>query len=114
MEAVMAASTEFDKVLQEMADGGGPLLEALAKMNTGLIDGQEIDERTVLLMRFAALVALDAPAPSYLVTLALAEQSGITPQAVQAALVALAPVVGGPRVISAAMKVMQARQLAGG
>ena len=55
-----------------------------------------------------------APAQSYLVTLALAERSGITPQAVQAALAALAPVVGGPRVVSAATKVLQAVHMAGG
>ena len=107
-------STEFDKVMQELADGGGPVLEALAQMNAGRGDSPELDERTVLLMRFAALVALDAPAQSYLVTLALAEQSGVTPQAVQSALAALAPVVGGPRVISAAAKVQQAVHIAGG
>ena len=106
-------SADFDKVMQELADGGGPVLEALARMNAGLGDSPEFDQRTVLLMRFAALVALDAPAESYLVTLALAEQAGISPQAVQAALIALAPVVGGPRVISAATKVTQAVRLAG-
>jgi 4-carboxymuconolactone decarboxylase len=107
------ATTEFDKVMQELADGGGPVLEALAQMNAGFVASAELDEKTVLLIRFAALVALDAPAQSYLVTLAVAEQSGVTPQAVQAALVALAPVVGGPRVISAATKVTHAVQIAG-
>jgi alkylhydroperoxidase/carboxymuconolactone decarboxylase family protein YurZ len=109
----MTTGTEFDKVLRELADGGGPVLEALAQMNAGFTESQALDERSVLLVRFAALVALDAPAQSYLVTLALAEKSGITPQAVEAALIALAPVVGGPRVISAATKVRQAVHLAG-
>jgi alkylhydroperoxidase/carboxymuconolactone decarboxylase family protein YurZ len=109
----MATSTEFDKVMQELADGGGPVLEALAQMNLGVMESKHLDERTLLLVRFAALVALDAPPQSYVVTLALADKSGITPQAVQAALVALAPVVGGPRIISAATKVMQAVQIAG-
>jgi 4-carboxymuconolactone decarboxylase len=106
------ANTDYDKVMQDLADGGGPVLEALAQMNAGFMDSQDLDERTVLLVRFAALVALDAPPQSYLVTLALAEQSGIPPQAIQAALVALAPVVGGPRVISAAEKVMNAVRIA--
>ena len=110
----MTASVEFDKVLQEMAEGGGPVLEALARMNAGLLDSPAIDGRTMLLMRFAALVALDAPAPSYLVTLTLAEQAGITPDVVEAALVALAPVVGGPRLISAAAKVRDAVRIGGG
>lgn len=105
--------TEFDKVMKELADGGGPVLEALARMNTGGMESSELDERSILLIRFAALVALDAPAQSYLVTLAVAEQSGITPQAIQATLVALAPVVGGPRVVSAATKVMHAVRIAG-
>jgi alkylhydroperoxidase/carboxymuconolactone decarboxylase family protein YurZ len=109
----MSTSTAFDEVMRELAEGGGPVMETLAQMNTGLGDSPEIDERTILLMRFSALVALDAPAQSYLVTLALAERAGITPQAVQAALAALAPVVGGPRVVSAATKVMQAVHMAG-
>jgi alkylhydroperoxidase/carboxymuconolactone decarboxylase family protein YurZ len=109
----VATSTEFDKVMQELAEGGGPVLEALARMNAGFLDSGELDERTVLLMRFAALVALDAPAQSYLVTLALADKSGIPPDTVQAALVALAPVVGGPRVVSAAAKVREAVRIAG-
>jgi 4-carboxymuconolactone decarboxylase len=109
----MTDSKEFDEVMRELADGAGPVIEALAQMNTGFMTSEDLDERTVLLVRFAALVALDAPAPSYLVTLALAEKSGITPRAVQAALIALAPVVGGPRVVSAAAKVRQAVQIAG-
>lgn len=108
----MTTSNDFDSVMQELADGGGPLLQAIARMNAGIGNSPEFDERTMLLMRFAALVALDAPAQSYLVTLALAEQSGVTPQAVQDALVALAPVVGTPRVLSAADKVAQAVQIA--
>jgi alkylhydroperoxidase/carboxymuconolactone decarboxylase family protein YurZ len=109
----VATSTEFDKVMQELADGGGPVLEALARMNAGFLDSTELDERTVLLIRLAALVALDAPAQSYLVTLALAEESGLPPDTVQAVLVALAPVVGGPRIVSAAAKIRQAVRLAG-
>lgn len=104
----MATGAEFDKVMQELADGGGPVLEALARMNTGALDSRELDGKTVLLMRFAALVALDAPAQSYLVTLALGAEAGLPPETVQAALVALAPVVGGPRIISAAAKVREA------
>ena len=107
-------NTELDKVMRDLADGGGPVIEALAQMNAGFSESEALDERSVLLVRFAALVALDAPAQSYLVTLAVAEQAGITPDAVQAALIALAPVVGGPRVISAAAKVRQAVQIAGG
>ena len=109
----MATSSEFDKVMQELADGGGPVLEALARMNAGFLDAGELDDQTVLLMRFAALVALDAPAQSYLVTLAVAGESGIPPESVQAALIALAPVVGGPRIVSAAAKVQEAARLAG-
>jgi len=106
-------NVELDKVMQEMAQGGGPVLEALARMNAGFMDTTDIDDRTVLLMRFAALVALDAPAQSYLVTLAVAEQSGVTAEVIQAGLVALAPVVGGPRLVSAAAKVQEAVRMAG-
>ena len=76
----MRMNTEFDKVMRELADGGGPVLEALAQMNAGFTESEDLDERTVLLVRLAALVALDAPAQSYLVTLAVAEKAGITPK----------------------------------
>jgi|SRR3712207_5347764 len=108
----MTTSIDFDAVIRELAEGGGPVLEGLAQMNLGLLDAPSLDARTVLLMRLAALVALDAPAPSYLVTLAMAEQSGITTEDVQAALVTLAPVVGGPRIVSAAAKVTEAIRIA--
>jgi 4-carboxymuconolactone decarboxylase len=104
----MATSSKFEDEISELAAGGGPVLEALARMNSGMFDSPDLDQRTILLMRFAALVALDAPAQSYLVTLALADQAAIAPEVIQAGLVALAPVVGGPRVISAATNVMQA------
>jgi 4-carboxymuconolactone decarboxylase len=103
----VATGAEFDKVMQELADGGGPVIEALARMNQGALDSS-LDGQTVLLLRFAALVALDAPAQSYLVTLALGAEAGLPPETVQAALVALAPVVGGPRIVSAAAKVREA------
>jgi 4-carboxymuconolactone decarboxylase len=109
----MTTKSKFEEVARELAADGGPLFQALARLNTGLPASDDLDERTAVLMRFAALVALDAPPASYVVTLAIAEELGITPETIQAGLIGLAPVVGGPRIVSAAAGVQQAARMQG-
>jgi alkylhydroperoxidase/carboxymuconolactone decarboxylase family protein YurZ len=106
----MTTMSRFEELMGELAADGGPLFQALARMNTGLPTSGDLDERTAVLMRFAALVALDAPPASYVVTLAVAQELGITPEMIQAGLIGLAPVVGGPRIVAAAAAVQQAVQ----
>jgi 4-carboxymuconolactone decarboxylase len=113
MLAAMTTKSTFEEVIDELAAGGGPVFEALARLNSSVLDSGELDERTILLMRFAALVAVDAPPASYLVMMAVAEDFRITPEQLQAGLIALAPVVGGPRVVSAAAAVQEAVRMAG-
>jgi hypothetical protein len=87
-------------------------METLAQMNLGSLGQADIDEQTALLVRFGALVGLDAPAASYLIHLGLADEAGIKPETVRAALVALAPLVGSARIVAAADKVQRALQRA--
>ena len=108
----MSAKTESDLLLEDMAQGGGPVLSTLAQMSAGALNHAGISEQTALLVRFAALVALDAAPASYLVNLALAEEALIDPEAIRGTLAALAPLVGSARVVSAAGKVAEAWQLA--
>jgi 4-carboxymuconolactone decarboxylase len=109
----MTTRSTFEEVIGEIAADGGPVFAALARMNSGLPASGDLDERTAVLMRFAALIALDASPASYLVTLAVAQELDISPETIQAGLIGLAPVVGGPRVVSAAASVQQAVRMAG-
>ena len=61
-----------------------------------------------MIARLAALVAVDAPPASYLANAEAAADSGVTADDVQAVMIAVAPVVGTARVVSAGGKIVRA------
>ena len=61
-----------------------------------------------MLVRLAALAAMDARPLSYLANLGAAVDSGVTVERMQDVLVAIAPIIGTPRVVSAAVAVTEA------
>jgi alkylhydroperoxidase/carboxymuconolactone decarboxylase family protein YurZ len=67
-----------------------------------------LDERTYALVKIAALIALDAPPASYGWQIAAALEIGVSPEDLLGVLRAIAPQVGGPRVVAAAPEVMLA------
>src|SRR4051794_1194424 len=73
-----------------------------ARETTGL------DPRTFGLVKIAALIALDAPPASYMWQVAGALDGGATPEDILGALRAVAPQVGGPRVVAGAAELMVA------
>jgi alkylhydroperoxidase/carboxymuconolactone decarboxylase family protein YurZ len=79
-----------------------PLLDTLMTMNTVSVQRAGLDDRSLMLIRLAALVAVGASAGSYLVTAIAAEEAGLTLEDARAVLIAVAPIVGSPRVVSAA------------
>ena len=103
------AKADLEDLLQAMTDDGGAVSEALARMSATALTASGLDERTAVLIRLAALVAMDASPVSYLVHLRLAESAAIDPATVRALLVELAPLVGTARIVSAADKAMRAR-----
>ena len=74
--------------------------------------GVYLDPRSFSLVKIAALIALDAPPTSYLWQVANALDSGCTPEDLVGVLKAIAPQVGGPRVVAAAPEIMVALGLA--
>jgi hypothetical protein len=58
--------------------------------------------------RLAALIAVGAPAGSYLLHIGTAAEAGITLDDVQGVLIAVAPIVGTPRIASAAAHIAKA------
>jgi 4-carboxymuconolactone decarboxylase len=65
-----------------------------------------LDARTFALVKIAALIALDAPPASYAWQISNALEEGVTAEDVLGVLRAVAPQVGGPRVIAAAPEIM--------
>jgi hypothetical protein len=61
-----------------------------------------------MLVRLAALVAVDAPPASYLLNLGVASEIGLEAEHVQGVLAAVAPIVGTARVASATGNIVRA------
>jgi alkylhydroperoxidase/carboxymuconolactone decarboxylase family protein YurZ len=61
-----------------------------------------------MLVRLAALAAVDAPAASYVLNTGAAADAGVTLEDVQGVLTAIAPVIGSPRVVSASVNLGEA------
>jgi alkylhydroperoxidase/carboxymuconolactone decarboxylase family protein YurZ len=91
-----------------MATGEAPVLEALIDINVASLSRTDLDPATLLLVRIAALAAVDAPATSYLMHVGPAVESGVRLEDVQDVLVAIAPIAGAPRVLKAATAITEA------
>jgi 4-carboxymuconolactone decarboxylase len=101
-----------DDQLAALAEGDGPVLEAIAAMNLDTLALSSLDPQSYMLVRLAALVAVNAPPASYLANLALAADVGLSREDVQGVLTAIAPIVGSPRIIAAAGNTLRALGLA--
>jgi alkylhydroperoxidase/carboxymuconolactone decarboxylase family protein YurZ len=85
-----------------------PVLDLLARMTADSIAASSLDTETLMLVRIAALAAVDAPPVSYLLNLDAASEIGIDPERVRGVLAAIAPIVGTARVASATGKIVEA------
>lgn len=88
------------------------LLDTVVEMNAVSIAKLESSPEAYLLVRLAALVAVDAPPASYLITLGAGADSMLELEDVRSVLIAVAPVVGAPRVVSAARNIADALGMA--
>ncbi|MET0522096.1 MAG: carboxymuconolactone decarboxylase family protein [Jiangellaceae bacterium] len=91
-----------------MATGEAPVLEALIDINAVALARTDLAPATLLLARIAALAAVDAPPASYLLHIGPAIESGVQLNDVQDVLVAVAPIVGAPRILKAAAAITEA------
>jgi alkylhydroperoxidase/carboxymuconolactone decarboxylase family protein YurZ len=89
-----------------------PVLDLLTEMTTASIERSELDPKTLMLVRLAALVSVDAPPVSYLTNLGVGGQVGVEAEDIQQVMIGIAPVVGTARVASAAGKIVRALGLA--
>ena len=88
-----------------------PVLDLLESMTANSIEASSLDSETLMLVRIAALVAVDAPPVSYALNLDAAGDLEIAPERVRGVLAAVAPIVGTARVASATSKIVRALRL---
>ncbi len=89
-----------------------PVLDTITDLTTVSADHNPLSPRDFMFARLAALIAVDAPPISYLANAEAAEKTGITADEIEGIMIAIAPVVGAPRVASAAGKILRALGLA--
>ena len=106
-----AVGQETHDALKGVSAGDLDILESAVGLREAHMEATGLDARTFALVKIAALIALDAPPASYAwqVTNALAD--GATPEDLLGVLRAVAPQVGGPRVVAAAPELMLAMGL---
>lgn len=89
-----------------------PVLDLLKDMTAASLDATNLDEQTLMLVRIAALIAVDAPSTSYLLNLGAAGEVDVDPEQIRGVLAAVAPIVGTARVVSATGKIVDALDVA--
>ncbi|HWH99743.1 MAG TPA: carboxymuconolactone decarboxylase family protein [Propionibacteriaceae bacterium] len=89
-----------------------PVLDLLASMTADSVEVSSLDPESLMLVRIAALVAVDAPPVSYLLNLLAGADVGLDAERVRGVLAAIAPIVGTPRVASATGKIVEALEVA--
>ena len=104
--AVVGADTH--QTLSDLSSGRGDVLEQALGLRELDRSASGLDPRTFALVKIAALIALDAPPASYAWQLGNALAVDVTPEDILGVLVAVAPQVGGPKVIAAAPEIMVA------
>jgi alkylhydroperoxidase/carboxymuconolactone decarboxylase family protein YurZ len=107
---VVGAGTH--ETLSGVAAGNLDILEKAVGLRELNREGSGLDAKTFALVKIAALIAMDAPPASYAWQVANALEEGVTPEEILGVLRAVAPQVGGPRVVAAAPEIMLALGLA--
>jgi len=89
-----------------------PVLDTLADITAASVEHNSLPPRELMMVRLAALIAVDAPAASYLLNAGAAQDSGVTAEDIQAVMIGVAPLVGTARVVSAGANILRALGLA--
>jgi 4-carboxymuconolactone decarboxylase len=108
--AVVGAETH--ETLSGLSAGNIEVLEEAVGLRERNRAGSGLEARTFALVKLAALIALDAPPASYAWQISNALEEGVTAEDFVGVLRAIAPQVGGPRIIAAAPEIMVAMGLA--
>jgi len=106
--AEVKVNDETRDVLGALAQGDPDLLAEGLEARANWKGKSGLDGRSYALVKLAALIALDAPPASYVWQVGNALAEGATPEDLVGVLIAIAPQVGGPRLVAAAPELMLA------
>jgi 4-carboxymuconolactone decarboxylase len=101
-------SSNTREVLAALALGDPDLLAAGLEVRAEWKARSGLDARSYALVKLATLIALDAPPASYMWQVSNALEAGATAEDLIGVLIAVAPQVGGPRLVAAAPEIMAA------
>jgi 4-carboxymuconolactone decarboxylase len=111
-EQMAAVAQDTHDALKGVSAGDLGIIESAVGLREAHQEATGLDARTFSLVKIAALIALDAPPASYAWQVPNALAEGATPEDLLGVLRAVAPQVGGPRVVAAAPELMLAMGLA--
>jgi len=103
---VVGADTH--QTLRAVSAGDVSVIETAIGLREQNREGSGLDPKSFALVKIAALIALDAPPASYMWQVANALEDGVSPEEILGVLRAVAPQVGGPKVVAAAPEIMLA------
>ena len=88
------------------------LLDTIIDMTAASVERADLDDRELLMVRLAALAAVGAPVSSYYLNIAAAVDTDMTLEDARSVLITIAPIVGTPKVVSAAAMIAEALGIA--
>ena len=100
--------TNANETLRVLSEGDLSVLTALLRMHESSLEESGLDPETFMLTRIAALATLDAAPASWLMNLGVSGEIGISPERIVGTLIAIAPVIGTARIVSAAGSIVGA------
>ncbi|TMB81602.1 MAG: carboxymuconolactone decarboxylase family protein [Chloroflexi bacterium] len=100
--------TNANETLRVLSEGDLSVLTALLRMHESSLEESGLDPETFMLTRIAALATLDAAPASWLMNLGVSGEIGISPERIVGTLIAIAPVIGTARIVSAAGSIVRA------
>jgi 4-carboxymuconolactone decarboxylase len=93
---------DYRATLRRLAVRDDRLIDALLGNECDSVPNSGLDERSHALARIGSLIALDATPAAYMCAVEAAIGAGVTYQQIVGALIAVIPIVGVARVVSAA------------
>ncbi len=85
-----------------------PVLELLARMTSDSFEASTLDLDTLMLVRIAVLVAVDAPPVSYALNLEVGAEEGLDLDTIRGVLTVIAPIVGTAKIAAATGNIVRA------
>jgi alkylhydroperoxidase/carboxymuconolactone decarboxylase family protein YurZ len=106
-----APATKPEDRLRSVARGDMSGVEVLIGMHEGVLEATGLDAETFQLVQIAALAAVDGCPVSWLAHLEAADEIELDLEKILGVLIAIAPLVGTPRIVSAGARIVHAMGL---